>query len=150
MEDAYTIDRKRTQQHFTDLEAMVSERTQLRDQGKSTGRVDYRIKGILESLKNDMKSAMKARDKMRLGTIRMLLSAVKNEEIQKKRDLDESEELALLTRQAKQRRESIEAFSAGGRAELAERERAELAIIKAYLPPELTEAEVQTMIRRWL
>ena len=94
-----------------------------------------------------MKSAMKARDKMRLGTIRMLLSAVKNEEIQKKRDLDESEELALLTRQAKQRRESIEAFSAGGRAELAERERAELAIIKAYLPPELTEAEVQTMVQ---
>ena len=56
MEDAYTIDRKRTQQHFSELEGLVTERTTLRDDGKSTGRVDYRIKGLIESLKNDMKS----------------------------------------------------------------------------------------------
>ena len=56
MEDAYTIDRKRTQQHFGDLEGLVEERKTLRDDGKSTGRVDYRIKGLIETLKNDMKS----------------------------------------------------------------------------------------------
>ena len=93
-----------------------------------------------------MKAAMKAREKARLSTIRMLSAALKNEEIAKKRPLDEHEELAFLARQAKQRRESIAAFDEGGRAELAEKERAELVVVQAYLPAQLSEGEVRDIV----
>lgn len=101
---------------------------------------------LLQGLTEDMKTAMRAREATRLETIRLLISAVKNQGIEARRDLTPEEEIDLLSTQAKRRRESIEAFSAGGREEMADRERAELVVIESYLPAQLTEAEVSTII----
>ena len=98
------------------------------------------------TITQDMKAAMKAREKMRLSTLRMLLSDLKNMRIQLQRDLTEAEEVSFLTTQAKQRQESIEAYDEAGREELAAREREELVVIKAYLPQQLTEDEAKALV----
>jgi len=97
-------------------------------------------------LKSDLKTAMKARDATRLATLRLLLSEHKNQVIAKGGPLTEADELAILTRAAKQRGEAIEAYAKAGRTELREEEEAQLAIIKGYLPDELSEAEVAAMV----
>lgn len=102
---------------------------------------------LQERLKTDMKEAMKARDRARLGTIRLLLSEVKNAAIQEGRDLKEDEEIALLASQAKRRRESIASYEDGGRDDLAEQEKAELAVIEDYLPQPLSADEVRDLVR---
>lgn len=98
-----------------------------------------------------MKVALKAKDQARLSTVRMLLSAVKSAEIDLRTTgataLTEEQELALLQKQAKQRRDAIEQFQAGGRADLAEHEAAELAIIEAYLPAQMTDEDLEAEIR---
>ncbi|WP_018232840.1 GatB/YqeY domain-containing protein [Thioalkalivibrio thiocyanodenitrificans] len=94
----------------------------------------------------DMKSAMRAGDKARLGTIRMVLAGVKQVEVDTREALDDAQVLAVLDKMVKQRRESITQFRKAGRDDLAEAEAQELAIIQAYLPEPLSEAEIATMI----
>ena len=99
--------------------------------------------GLRDQLRSDLRDAMRAKDAPRRNTIRMLEAAIKNAEIDKRgAGLEESDILAILQRQVKQRRESIEQFVSGGREDLAETERAEIAIIEAYLPRQLSREEV--------
>lgn len=105
--------------------------------------------GLREQLREDLKSAMRAGDATRRNTIRMLEAAIKNAEIEKRgQELPEADVLAILQRQVKQRRDSIEQFERGGREDLAEIERAEIAVIEDYLPEQLSEAEIEAAARR--
>jgi uncharacterized protein len=101
---------------------------------------------ILERLTEEMKVAMKSGDKERLSTIRLLRGQIKDAEINKRAALTDDEELTVLTNAAKRRKESIEAFSAAGRADLAEKEKAELTVIQSYLPSPLTDAEIEAIV----
>jgi uncharacterized protein YqeY len=98
-------------------------------------------------LEADLKVAMRAGDQPARDTIRYLLSAVKNAEIDKRSALTEPESVALLHRQAKQRQESIDQFRNGGRQDLVEREEAQLAILRRYLPTPLTDDELGELAR---
>ena len=98
-----------------------------------------------ERLKDDLKTAMREGDALRRGVLRYVLSAVHNQEIEKRGPLDDEAITALLVRQAQQRRDSIEAFRKGGREELAAKEEAELALIMGYLPDQLTDDEVREL-----
>jgi uncharacterized protein YqeY len=102
---------------------------------------------LLDTLNTDLKTAMKARDEVRVATVRLLVSEVRNERIAKGRDLTEADELDVLSRAAKRRRESIEAYGKAGRDDLAAQERAELAVIEGYLPKALTPDEVRAIVR---
>ena len=104
--------------------------------------------GLREQLRSDLRDAMRAKDVRRRGTIRMLEAAIQNAEIEKRgSELAEADILAILQRQVKQRRESIEQFQQGGRDDLAENEQAEIAIIEQYLPTQLSRDEVETRAR---
>lgn len=104
--------------------------------------------GVREQLRSDLRDAMRAKDAPRRNTIRMVEAAIKNAEIDKRgAELAESDILAILQRQVKQRRESIEQFEKGGRDDLAEVERVEIAIIEQYLPRQLTRSEVEARAR---
>ncbi|MEZ4267626.1 MAG: GatB/YqeY domain-containing protein [Myxococcota bacterium] len=102
--------------------------------------------GLGEQLRADMKVAMKAGDKVRLSTVRMLISELHNAQLAEMGTLDEAGELEMLVRQAKRRRESIEAFTKGGRLEMAELEAAELAVIETYLPQPLSAEEAASLV----
>jgi uncharacterized protein len=97
----------------------------------------------------DLNRAMKARDELTVATLRMALTAVTTEEVAGKqaRELDDDEVLRVLGREAKKRREAAEAFAAAGRDELAERERAEGAVLDLYLPAQLEDAELSELVR---
>lgn len=97
-------------------------------------------------MKSDMKDAMRARDKERLTTLRMLISSLKNKAIDLKEDLTEDDILDVLSTEAKRRREAAEQYREGDRAELAEKEESELTVIEEYLPKALTDDEVGEMI----
>lgn len=103
--------------------------------------------GLKEKLLQDMKEAMKARDKLRLSTIRMLNSLIKNAEIEKRKNLTDGEITQLLMKYAKQRRESIEMYEKGGRQDLVDKEKTELRIVESYLPKQLTEAELKRLVK---
>jgi hypothetical protein len=104
--------------------------------------------GVRDQLRSDLRDAMRARDVPRRNTIRMLEAAIKNAEIEKRgSELADSDVLAILQRQVKQRRESIEQFVQGGRDDLAETERIEIAIIEHYLPKQLSRDEVTVRAR---
>ncbi|SNR60226.1 GatB/YqeY domain-containing protein [Desulfurobacterium atlanticum] len=103
--------------------------------------------GIKEQLKNDMKEAMKAKDKVKLSTIRMIMSLIKNAEIDKRGELTDEEVISLLQKYAKQRKESIEMYERGGRQDLVEKEKAELAIVESYLPEQLDENEIKNIVK---
>lgn len=94
----------------------------------------------------DMKDAMRAKDAARLSTIRMLLAAVKQREVDERKELADADVLAVIDRMIKQRRDSITQFEAGNRPDLATAERAELDVLGAYLPKPLSDAEVDSMI----
>jgi uncharacterized protein len=102
------------------------------------------------SLKNrisdDIKQAMRAGDKPRLTTLRMVAAAIKQREIDERVEVDEAGALAIVEKMIKQRRESAEQYRAGGRPELAEAEEAEIAMLVGYLPEPLTEAELDAAI----
>ncbi len=100
-----------------------------------------------DRLSNDLKQAMKDRDTELRDTIRFVLSAVKNVEIDKRAPLTADEEISLLRTQAKQRQDSIEQFRAGGRNELADRESAQLAILERYLPQQMSDEELAEFVR---
>ncbi|MYB23211.1 MAG: GatB/YqeY domain-containing protein [Chloroflexi bacterium] len=104
--------------------------------------------GVREQLRSDLRDAMRARDVMRRNTIRMLEAAIKNAEIDKRgQALAEADILAILQRQVKQRRESIEQFRQGGREDLAEQEELEIGIIEHYLPAQLSRDEIEARAR---
>ena len=94
----------------------------------------------------DMKLAMKSREKSRLATIRMLIAAIKQREIDERREVSEDEAMAILTKQAKQRRESIAQYESAGRDDLKAIEEAELAIIETYLPQPLSPEEIEAAV----
>lgn len=94
----------------------------------------------------DLKTAMKAREELVRDTLRMIKSELMNREIELGRDLDESEEIGVLARGVKTRKDSIVDYEAGGRVEAAEQERAEIAIIERYLPKALTDDELRALI----
>jgi uncharacterized protein YqeY len=103
---------------------------------------------LRRQLETDMKNAMRSGDTTSRDTLRFLLAALKNAEIEKRAELDEAEGVALLQRQAKRMVESIEQFRAGGRNDLAEKEEAQLAILKNYLPEELSDEEIAELARQ--
>ncbi|HTO74518.1 MAG TPA: GatB/YqeY domain-containing protein [Thermoanaerobaculia bacterium] len=100
-----------------------------------------------DRLESDLKSALKAGDKRRVSTLRLLLAALKNERIQAQRALTGEEVEAAIRRAIKQRREAIEQYERGGRKDLVESESEELAILQGYLPQGLSEAEVEQAVR---
>jgi len=101
---------------------------------------------IAEQLTEDMKSSMKAQDADRTGVLRLLRGSLKNEEIKVGHGLSDDEALKVLQREAKQRRDSVEAYQAAGRTDLAEREEAELTVIKSYLPEVMSEDELAKVV----
>jgi uncharacterized protein len=102
---------------------------------------------MLSRIESDLKGALKAGDKRRVSTLRLLLSALKNERIQAQRDLTGEEIESSVRRAVKQRREAIEQYEKGGRRDLVDAETEELAILQGYLPQELSEPEVETAVR---
>jgi uncharacterized protein len=94
----------------------------------------------------DMKSAMRARATARLSTIRLLLAAIKQKEVDERIEVTDADVLGIVDKMIKQRRESIVQFDAGGRPELAAAERAEIEILQGYLPQPLSDAEVEALI----
>jgi len=102
--------------------------------------------GIAVRLDGDMKDAMKAGDKLRLGAIRRARSGIKNAEIEARGPLDEDAAAKVLRGLVKQHRESIEQFTAGGRDELVERETAEMEVLEAYLPAQLDAAAIEAVV----
>jgi uncharacterized protein YqeY len=103
---------------------------------------------IKETLKTDLNAAMKSRNSVVAETIRMVLTAITNEEVagKEKKELSDAEVITVLTREAKKRREAAEAFEQGGRADRAAAERAEGEVIASYLPAQLSEAEIKNLI----
>ena len=99
-------------------------------------------------LQSDMKSAMKAGEKDKLGVIRLILAAIKQREVDERIELDDAAVLAVLDKMVKQRRESISQFEAAHREDLAEVERAEITVIQAYLPSPLTDDEIADLIAK--
>jgi uncharacterized protein YqeY len=102
---------------------------------------------LTETIRTDMTSAMKEQAKERLSTLRMLQSAIKNEQINAGRELSDEEAMTVIRKAVKQRQDSIEQYTKGNRPELAEKERSEMEILKTYLPPELTDEELENGIR---
>lgn len=101
---------------------------------------------LLSQLQDEMKKAMRARDKLRLGVIRMALSAIKQAEIDHKTEPTDDNITVVLTKMVKQRRESIKMFTEGGRDELADKEAAEIVALEDFLPQPLNADEVNKMI----
>ncbi|QFY44803.1 GatB/YqeY domain-containing protein [Candidatus Methylospira mobilis] len=97
-------------------------------------------------IQDDMKLAMKAGDKSRLGVIRLILAAVKQREVDERIELDDAQVLVVLDKMVKQRRESVSQYSAANRNDLAEVEQNEILIIQDYLPPALSAEEIEGMI----
>ena len=95
---------------------------------------------------DDMKAAMRARDTARLSTIRLLLAAMKQREVDERVELSDADIVGIIDKMIKQRRESITHFDAGGRPELAAAERAEIELLQTYLPQPLSAAEVEALI----
>lgn len=101
---------------------------------------------IQNQLVEDMKAAMRAGEKIRLSTIRMLRAQLKDAGIAKGEDLSSEEEIAILTNAAKKRKESIKAYTEGGRDDLVAKEQQELEIITSYLPEQLSEEEIENKV----
>ncbi len=104
---------------------------------------------LKEQLQSDLTAAMRARDQVGAGTLRMALTAVTTEEVAgtEHRDLTDDDVLKVLTKEAKKRREAATAYTGAGRAELAAKEEAELAVLEGYLPQQLTDEELEGIVR---
>jgi uncharacterized protein len=101
---------------------------------------------LKEQLDQDLKSAMRDKDPLKLSVVRMLKSAVKYREIELMKPLDDAGVLAVIASEIKRRRDSVEQYKAGGRADLADKEDAEIKILQAWLPQQLTPAEVEAKV----
>lgn len=102
---------------------------------------------LTEKIRADMTSAMKAQEKDRLSTLRMLQSSLKNEQINTGHELSDEDAMTVIRKAMKQRQDSIEQYTNAGRTELADKERAEMELLKAYLPAELSEEELEAGLR---
>jgi hypothetical protein len=104
---------------------------------------------LKEKLRADMTASMKAREELRTGTLRMVLTAITNEEVAGKtaRELSDDEVLKVIARESKKRREAAEAFDTGNRPALADRERAEEVVLNEYLPAQLSDEEIAEIVR---
>lgn len=102
---------------------------------------------LKERITDDMKTAMRAKDAVRLGTIRLLLAEIKRKEVDERIELNEAQTLALVERMLKQRKDSISQFEAGGRQDLADVEKAEVAVLSAYMPAGLSDEEVAAEVK---
>src|SRR5712664_2303101 len=109
---------------------------------------DRHVNELKERLRSDLTAAMRARDQVRLRTLRMALTSITNEEVSGNavHDLSDEEIVKVLTREAKKRREAAEAFEAAGRAEQAEAERAEGDVLSAYLPAQLSDDDLASLV----
>ena len=101
---------------------------------------------LKERITEDMKTAMRAAQKERLGTVRMILAGIKQREVDERVSLDDAQVLAVIDKMVKQRKESIAQFEIGGRADLVAKEKAEIALLQEYLPTQLSPAEIETLI----
>jgi uncharacterized protein YqeY len=95
---------------------------------------------------DDMKAAMRAKEAERLGTIRMLLAAMKQKEVDERVELDDAMVVAIVDKQIKQRKDAAEQYTAGGRADLADKEKSEIVVLEGYLPQRLTAEEVTAAV----
>ncbi|MEG0373190.1 MAG: GatB/YqeY domain-containing protein [Enterococcus sp.] len=102
---------------------------------------------LLTTLNEDMKQAMRAKDKESLQVIRMLKASIQNEQIKKGQDLNEEEELTVLSREMKQRRDSLTEFEKADRADLADKVKKEIVIVENYLPAQLNEEEIRAIVQ---
>jgi len=102
---------------------------------------------LKERITEDMKAAMRASEKERLSTIRMVQAAIKQREVDERIALDDAQVIAVLEKMVKQRRESIVQFEQGGRQDLADKEKSEIVLLQHYLPVPLTEPEVDAIVR---
>jgi len=101
---------------------------------------------LRDRIQDDMKAAMRSGEKDRLGTLRLLLAAIKQREVDERITLDDAQVLAVLEKMSKQRRESIAQFQAGNRPDLVAKENAELTLLTSYLPAALSDAELDALI----
>ena len=102
---------------------------------------------LTERVQKDMVDAMRNKAELRLSTLRMMKAALQNKRIEKRADLDEKEELQVFTTMIKQRKDSVEQFTKGGRLELAKKESDEIAIIEGYMPKAVSEEEIVATVR---
>src|SRR5438309_12066517 len=102
---------------------------------------------LIDQIQKDITTAMKARDEQRLSTLRMVKTALKNREIDKMAPLDDKESQAVLTTLIKQRKESVEQFTKGGRQEMADKEAAEIVLIESYLPKAASEGDIAAGVK---
>lgn len=103
---------------------------------------------LLTQLNDDLKTAMKAKNKIELNVVRSLKSAIMNEKIELGHDLNEDEEIAVVARGLKQRRESLDEFERAGRQDLIDETKAEITIVERYMPVQLTAAEVNDVVKQ--
>jgi uncharacterized protein YqeY len=101
---------------------------------------------LKQQINEDMKVAMRAKDVARLGTIRLLLAAMKQREVDERIELSDSDVLSIIDKMIKQRRDSIGQFEAAGRLELAEAEKFEVSVLQAYMPQQMSEAEIAAAV----
>lgn len=102
---------------------------------------------LKEQITEDMKNAMRAKDAGRLGTIRLLQAAMKQKEVDERVTLDDAAVIAIVDKLIKQRKDSIAAFEGAGRQDLADKEKAEMAVLQAYLPARMSEAEIAQAVQ---
>ena len=103
---------------------------------------------MLKQIQNDMKEALKAGEKLRLSTIRMLISAIKNESIEKRAELSEEEVITVVQREVKMRRNAIEEYKKGNRDDLVQQALDEIAMLEVYLPKQLSDEELVAIIKQ--
>ncbi|MDF1761068.1 MAG: GatB/YqeY domain-containing protein [Coxiellaceae bacterium] len=103
---------------------------------------------LKEQIRNDMKDAMRAKEADRLGAIRMLIAAIKQKEIDEQVELDDNQVLSVINKMIKQRRDSVEQFEKAERQELADKEKAEIVTLQAYMPKQLDEQEISDAVEQ--
>jgi len=103
---------------------------------------------LLDQLNSDLKAAMRARDELKMSVLRLLLSAINYAEIAQQKKLDDGGILQVVQKEIKQRRESIEAFEKGNRPELAAKEKAEMAMLQAYMPAQMGRDEIVSLVQK--
>lgn len=102
--------------------------------------------GLKQRINEDVKTAMRAREKARLGVLRLILAAIKQKEVDERIDLDDIQVMAVLEKLSKQHRDSIEQFQKAGRADLVEKESFELDLVRSYLPQQISEGELESLV----
>jgi uncharacterized protein len=105
------------------------------------------MSSLKQKISDDIKSAMRAREKELLVTLRMISAAIKQKEVDERIELDDAQVLAIIDKMARQHKDSIEQFETAGRSDLVDKEKSELVIVQAYLPEPLSEEEVQNIIK---